>query len=262
MAELQTADYGAERDYLHGSPHLAHPHVYHRLVDRIRSLVRLHLDRTGRCRVVELGAGHGGFTDPVLALGAEVVVTEMSEPSFELLAERYRCNPKASAVHDLDGTAVIDHCTDADLVLCVSLLHHVPDYQGLVAAMVERLPAGGSFACYQDPMWYPRRTSVELARERWAYYAWRITQGNLRRALATRMRRARGRLDEANPADMVEYHVVRDGVDEEALRELLAKSFNNVTLLPYWSTQSRALQYLGERRGWRSTFGIEAIGRV
>ena len=53
---------------------------------------------------------------------------------------------------------------------------------------------------------------------------------------------------------------MREGVDEEAIRALLAEQFD-VEVFTYWSTQSplwhRALQ--GSRL--RSDFGVEATGR-
>jgi hypothetical protein len=61
---------------------------------------------------------------------------------------------------------------------------------------------------------------------------------------------------------MVEYHVVRNGVDEEALQRLLAPVFQEVKLHRYWSTQSALLQSVGERFGWQAAFGILASNRV
>jgi hypothetical protein len=57
---------------------------------------------------------------------------------------------------------------------------------------------------------------------------------------------------------MVEYHVVRDGVDEQAIVDLLAPMFERVELFTYWSTQSRAAQAIGRRLGLVNTFGVAA----
>jgi hypothetical protein len=59
---------------------------------------------------------------------------------------------------------------------------------------------------------------------------------------------------------MVEYHVVRNGVDESAIRDLLLEKFGDVRILPYWSNQSAAVQWLGTRLRLRNTFGILATG--
>ncbi|MFF4549937.1 hypothetical protein [Streptomyces sp. NPDC001435] len=52
-----------------------------------------------------MGAGHGTFTDHLLAAGAEVEVTEMSAPSAQALRHKFRNNPRVSVVHDPDGGA-------------------------------------------------------------------------------------------------------------------------------------------------------------
>jgi hypothetical protein len=69
-----------------------------------------------------------------------------------------------------------------------------------------------------------------------------------------------GSLDETNPADMVEYHVVRSGVDEEGVLEFARGAFTEAELIPYWSSQLGLVQRLGERSGLRSSFGLVAHG--
>jgi hypothetical protein len=55
--------------------------------------------------------------------------------------------------------------------------------------------------------------------------------------------------------------VVREGVDSEAIADLLRPSFEAVEVVSYWSTYNRALQAAGERLGLVSSFGILASGR-
>jgi hypothetical protein len=57
---------------------------------------------------------------------------------------------------------------------------------------------------------------------------------------------------------MVEYHVVRNGVDERALRALLDPSFGEVHVIPYWSNQARVAQRLGRRLGLANQFALVA----
>src|SRR6185503_12413538 len=120
---------------------------------------------------------------------------------------------------------------------------------------------GGAFLSAQDPLWYPRRSHMSMNLDRSAYFLWRLGQGRLRRGLTTRLRRMRGVYDATNEADMVEYHVVRDGVDEDALRDLLAPAFDAVEVQRYWSTQSGLLQAFGERFCPPTTFGLVARNR-
>ena len=70
----------------------------------------------------------------------------------------------------------------------------------------------------------------------------------------------RGTFDETNPSDMVEYHVVRNGVDEEAVLSFTHGAFAEVALIQYWSSQLRVAQRFGERLGLHSSFGMVAHG--
>jgi hypothetical protein len=70
----------------------------------------------------------------------------------------------------------------------------------------------------------------------------------------------RGIFDGTNPSDMVEYHVVREGVDEEAVLSLARERFAESALIPYWSSHLNITQNLGERLGLLSSFGLAARG--
>jgi hypothetical protein len=61
---------------------------------------------------------------------------------------------------------------------------------------------------------------------------------------------------------MVEFHVVRQGVDDKAIEELLAPLFEEIAVSHYWSTQSGLLQRLGDRFFPPNTFGIAARRRI
>jgi len=262
MADVQEKAHGAGHDYDAGSPHLRHPRLRNEMIERIRTLVSAQYERRGSCRVLEIGAGHGSFTDHVAAMGAQVTVTEMSRPSLEHLRARFSHNPAVRLLYDADGEAVFGDDTVYDLVLCISVLHHIPDYLRFVERLVGRIGPGGSFASFQDPLWYPRRGRANMALDKGAYYAWRLGQRNIWQGVGTRLRRARGVLDESNPADMVEYHVVRDGVDDVALHDLLAPGFRSVERWTYWSTQAPLLQRVGTTLGARTTFGLVAQDRL
>src|SRR5687767_6858712 len=89
MANLQEADYGADRDYEYGSPHLLHNQLRSRIEDSVTRLVRDIVADHGSCHVLEVGAGHGSFTDTMVAAGAKVTVTEMSAPSMAVLERKF-----------------------------------------------------------------------------------------------------------------------------------------------------------------------------
>lgn len=261
VQELQETVYGEEVDYRVGSPHLAHWQLYDRLVEVLRDHVRGLAERGLPLDALEIGAGHGGYTEPALAAGCSVTAVEMSRPSLAELTRRLGTNDRFRGVFDAEGrlAGVGDGFS---LALCVSVLHHIPDYLSFVDTVVDRLAPGGTFLALQDPLWYPRADRSARLLDRGSYYVWRLGQGNVARGLETLSRRVRGRYDETEPADMVEYHVVRQGVDESALLDRLRPRFTAVELQPYWSSQLSAGQRLGDRLGLSNTFGISAVGRL
>lgn len=259
MAELQGAFHGDSHDYAVGSPHLRHTALFDRVDGAITEVISAIVSRQGTCEVLEVGAGHGTFTESALVSGARVTVTEMSRPSVEFLKRKFDDNPSVTIVYDEDGEEAFRRQHQYDVVLFISVLHHIPDYLGSVRRIMgELIRSGGAIVMYQDPLWYPRQSRTARVASWASYFAWRITQGELKRGLGTRWRRLSGQFDESNMSDMVEYHVVRQGVDDKALRTLLNESFESVVRDAYWSTQSPALQALGAGRFPPNTFGIVA----
>ena len=248
-------------DYRLGSPHLTHWSLYERLVGIVRNCIGdLNAAGVGQ-DVLEIGAGHGGYTEPVLAAGCRVTAVEASRPSLRTLERRYGGNPRFQAVFDSDGS-LDDVSGTFSLVLIVSVLHHIPDYVSFLERVTRLLAPNGSLLTLQDPLWYSRLARSTRTVDRSGYYMWRLGQGNSRQAIRTLTRRVRGVHDPTNPADMVEYHVVRDGVDELAVSEALKERFHSVDLLPYWSNQLGVFQKLGDRMHLANTFGVLATGYV
>ena len=255
----QDGAHGDGHDYTAGSPHLRHAALRKRIDSRITGAVTETLQRQDECAVLEIGAGHGFFTDTVLAAGGTVNVTEMSRASFDYLAERYRDVDAVRVVYDCDGKAPFIDEAQYDVILLISVIHHIPDYLGVITRLCDTvLRPGGTVVTFQDPVWYPRQQRWERLLSWGSYFAWRITQGELRRGLATRWRRLRGVYSDSEPSDLVEYHVVRQGVDDLAIRDLLRERFANVEVDRYFSTQSPQLQLLCEKYVPPNTFGIVA----
>ena len=260
-AKAQETTYGPGTDYVAGSPHLNHAQLHSWILGRMRGLVEGATARPAQRRILEVGGGHGTFTEYLADMGAEVTVTEISKASADVLTRRFRRSAAVHVMYDPDGEAIFDLPVDFDVAFCVSVLHHIPDYLRFISRLSQLIRVGGSFATYQDPDWYPRRRRGDSLADRAAYFAWRVTQGNLQAGARTRLRRMRGRYDDSLAADMTEYHVVRQGVDDLALADLLRSRFGEVKLVRYWSTQAAVLQRLGEHLGVRNTFSVEATDR-
>ncbi len=256
---VQEAFYGEVLDYRVGSPHLAHWSLYDRLVSLLRREITDLATRGLPMKVLEVGAGHGGYTEPALAAGCRLTATDMSRSSVERLRFLYGTNEAFQAIHDPDGSLAPVNDRFA-LILFVSVIHHVPDYLGLLDRASRLLLPGGALLTLQDPIWYSRVGRLVHVLDRVGYLTWRLGRGKYRQGLATAARRIRGRYDESKPSDMVEYHVVRHGVDEESIARLLENRFERVTVIRYWSNQLSAMQWLGDRLKVVNTFALNARG--
>lgn len=261
VRESQDASHGAGHDYVAGSPHLRHAVLRDRIAAQIGAVVAETIARNGSCHVLEIGAGHGPLTSILLAAGARVTVTETSHASYQYLVDTFGSRDDVTALFDSTGEEVFEHEGGFDGVICVSLLHHVPDYVTFVDRLSDLVAPGGWFYSVQDPTYYPRRKRRVHVAGRGTYFLWRLGQGDVRRGLATRWRRLRGVWSEDEPSDLVEYHVVRDGVDEQALVDGLKPRYDDVELFTYWSTQSPVFQRMFNRFDLPTDFGLIARGR-
>lgn len=259
VTAAQDIAHDAAHDYAKGSPHLAHPRLRAEIEGRLRRLVRDLIARNGSCRVLEVGAGHGTFTQLLLDAGAEVVVTEVSSASADHLRRVFAGDDRVEVRHDESGDDILRGEEEWDAAVMISVLHHIPDYLAFLDRLQGHISSGGAIFTAQDPLWYPRRTRPSHWASRGSYFVWRLAQGSYRQGLATRLRRLRRVYDHTAPSDLVEYHVMRQGVDEEAIRLLLAEQFD-VEVFCYWSSQGAFFHRAFEHTRLRSDFGVVATG--
>lgn len=256
VVAAQDAGHGEGHDYDKGSPHLRHATLRTMVEARLSGVVEEIVEATGQCRVLEVGAGHGTFTRLLLEAGATVTVTEASSASAQHLRETF--GEKIEVIHDETGEGVLGSAREWDLAVMTAVLHHIPDYLAFLDRLTGLLAPGGAIFTVADPLYYPRMPQRTHRTVRGMYLVWRVFQGDFRRGLATRWRRLRGVYDDTNPSDLVEYHVVRDGVDEESIRELLAPRFDDVEVFTYWASQAPVFQKWGERTSMVCDFGVVA----
>ncbi len=259
VVAAQDAGHAHGHDYDKGSPHLRHTTLRTMVEGRLRELVAALIAETGECRVLEVGAGHGTFTRCLLDAGASVTVTEASSASAEQLRETF--GDQVEVIYDETGEGILESGREWDLAVMTAVLHHIPDYLAFLDRLCGLLRTGGALFTVADPLYYPRMSKRTHRTVRGMYLAWRVFQGDFRRGLATRVRRLRGVYDDTNPSDLVEYHVVRDGVDEESIRELLAPRFASFEIFSYWASQAPIFQKWGERTSMVCDFGLAASGK-
>ncbi|MGB0120597.1 MAG: class I SAM-dependent methyltransferase [Solirubrobacterales bacterium] len=257
----QQEHYGRDYDYSKGSPHLRYQHLYESLTGRIKLEVEQATEPGRTAEVLEIGAGDGSVTTRLLELGYSVTGTEMSEDSVAAMKSRFSGNEGFRALLDAEGDLEVLGGDRFNAVLFASVLHHIPDYLASLKLVTENhLEPGASLISIQDPLWYPRQSRFTNLTTRLAYLSWRVTQGEFLRGVKTRLGRLRRGISEESAGDVIEYHVVRDGVDELAISEQLKADFESVEIHRYWSSQGPPQQWLGERLGLVNTFAIFASG--
>ena len=144
------------------SPHLRHSSIVELLSSRLSSSIRDAFLAGLPPTLLEIGAGHGGYTERALAAGCSVTATEMSRASLVALDEKFTFNEEFRGVFDGDGSLAAIGSDRYSIILCSSVLHHIPDYIKFIEECVfEHLEVGGIFLSFQDPLWYPRVGRLE-----------------------------------------------------------------------------------------------------
>jgi hypothetical protein len=91
-----------------------------------------------------------------------------------------------------------------------------------------------------------------------AYFSWRVFQGDFFGGVSRALRRARGIYLDDCPADNTEYHVVRNGVDQDEIVALLSTKGFECKIVRYFSTQGSLFQPVGVALGFENTFSVIA----
>lgn len=256
---LQESHYAEDTDYWSGSPHLKHPKLHQWLISVVSDEIDSANERSDDRGILEVGGGDGAITVALLAAGYKVTSSDMSNASVERMRKRFRNNDRFEGIYDPAGDLEVLGDRRFSAVLFASVLHHIPDYLTAIDRVTDRhLVKGGSFISFQDPLWYARQPALTNRIASASFLSWRITQGELLTGFKSQLRRRTAGPDEGNSRDSVEYHVIREGVDELAIENQLAACFESVRRFDYWSSQGFAQQLLGERLGLTNTFAITA----
>lgn len=258
-ANVAAYDEVMTRDYVRAAPHLKHPSLRRRQQMLIARTVERARASVAEPRVLDLGAGEGSVTRAFLEHGAAVTAVDLSHSQLAALEARCQAFAPRLQTHCAEVDAFLGSAAGPwDIVVATSFLHHVPDYLALVARLTPLLAPGGQLFTFQDPLRYDSLTPFTRTFSTATYGVWRLAQGDVARGIGRRLRRARGVYLDDSVHDNSEFHVTRGGVDQEALVAHLTQSGFEVDLVPYFSTQAPAFQWLGDRIGLENTFALLA----
>lgn len=262
LANVSTYDAEATREYIDGAPHIKHDalrNLYGKLVVQVFDSAKKH---TKTPKVLDLGAGEGSVTLPFLELGAKVVAVDISNSQLDAL--KIKCERFGDMLEvrceDINVT-LKDKSEKYDIIVVNSFLHHVPDYMGMIREAVTTLSPYGQFFSFQDPLRYDTVGKISTTFGKLAYFSWRVFKGDVIGGLKRRIRRARGIYLEDSVHDNAEYHVTRNGVDQDAIRRLCEEQGFDCSIVSYFSTQSRFFQPIGAVLGMKNTFAVVAQKR-
>lgn len=262
LANVESYDRDKTRKYIDGACHIKHAELrarYRRLVVEIYDAACSFISQP---RVLDLGAGQGSATLPFLELGAKTTAVDISETQLDAL--RTRCSLFANNLTvywgDINDATkeFLDKRCQYDIIVANSFLHHIPDYIGLIRQCSKILSPHGQFFSFQDPIKYASLGKFTKLFTKIAYFSWRIFKGDVIRGMQRRVRRSRGIYFDDCPQDNSEYHVVRGGVDQDAIAELFKELGFECQIIPYFSTQSRFWQPIGSAIKAYNTFSVIA----
>lgn len=256
--------YGSKdpKAYVNGAPHVKHAalrELYGKLVLEVFDDAKQHSPTP---RVLDLGAGEGSVTLPFLELGAQVVAVDISSRQLAALGEKCQRFGGMLETRCEDISEILAReSAPFDIIAVNSFLHHVPDYLAIIDKAVAVLAPHGQFFSFQDPLRYdtvgrPTRIFTDVA-----YVSWRLSKGfrgDIVGGIRRRLRRKRGIYLEESVQDSVEYHVIRNGVDQDAIRSFFEQRGFQCRIVKYFSTQSRLFQPLGTALGIENMFAVIA----
>lgn len=260
-ALMNATAYDAEaiKKYIDGAPHLKHTSlrkIYNEMLAGVYSFAK---KSTNIPKVLDLGAGDGSVTLSFLEFGAEVIAVDMSKDQLDVLNSRCARFGDRLEVRCEDINQTLEkEDIQCDIIVANSLIHHIPDYFGMIQKAIDILKPDGQFFSFQDPLYYDTLGVINRVFSKLSYYFWRFFKGDLVGGFRRYVRRSRGVYLDDSKEDNTEYHVVRGGVDQEAIRNLFIKNGFSCDIVRYFSTQSVCFQFVGEKLGFKNTFAVIA----
>jgi SAM-dependent methyltransferase len=240
------------------SPHLAHP-TLRALWSRLAVSAYQTAARDAEVpSVLDLGAGDGSSSLVFLEQGAAVTAVDASAEQLRRLCQSGLAPERLAIRQQSVEDYLRENRRTHDIIVASSFLHHVPDYLALVTSMAGLAAPHGQILLFQDPLRYDTQGRFTRSFDILSYAFWRMFQPDFLGGVKRRLRRMRGIYLEDCPQDNVEYHVTRNGVDQDAIAALLREFGFKVEIIRYWSQQSALFQSLGTWAQLENCFGIVA----
>ncbi|MDY6894104.1 MAG: class I SAM-dependent methyltransferase [Thermotogota bacterium] len=257
LANISAYDAEATQKYIDGAPHIKHESLRNLYASLVVQVFDNACQHTRIPLVLDLGAGEGSVTLPFLELGARVVAVDISTSQLHSLQNKCKHFGDMLQVRCEDINDTLQEIRETyDIVAINSFLHHIPDYLSLIKEAASVLNPYGQIFTFQDPLRYDSLGKVTNMFSKLSYLFWRIFQGDIVEGLRRRIRRSQGVYLENSVHDNTEYHVIRNGVDQDSLRRVLEELGFDCTIVSYFSTQSRLFQLVGSVLGLKNTFAI------
>lgn len=245
--------------YIEGAPHLMHKQIYDIYQNLIKLLITDLFKHIKKPDLLDLGAGEGTVTLQFLEYGFYVSAVDSSHTQLKVLQEKCKkYNSNLRLYNDDVFNLLKNHKKKYDVIAINSFLHHIPNYILLINLASQLVKDGGFIFTFQDPMRYDKLPKYHFIFSNIFYYSWRIFQGDFLNGLRRKIRRSKGIYYEDSIYDNAEYHVTRNGVDQDKLMKTLSQKGFEPKLIEYFSTQSSFFQKLGSLMKIKNTFGIIA----
>ena len=263
LANISAYDPEGTRKYIDGAPHIKHASLRALYANLLVQVYDFAKEYTAVPRVLDLGAGEGSVTLPFLELGATVTAVDISSSQLNLLQSKcehfsdrleVRCEDVADTLKRKDS--------NYDIIVANSFLHHIPDYLSMIREAITLLTPWGQFFSFQDPLRYDSVGKFTMIFSTLAYFSWRVFKGDVVGGFKRRLRRMRGIYLEDSIHDNAEYHVTRNGVDQDAICRLFEDCGFDCNIVRYFSTQSRLFQPIGSALVLKNTFAVIARRRT
>jgi SAM-dependent methyltransferase len=213
--------------------HVAFPHYARRVqshLDRIQQLLPKHATD---CTAIDAGAGTGYFTWFLFNAGFKVKAIEVSAAMRSELSQRILPSAllgfdEREDVEYLYGQLEIVNADIAeylaetpeqvDLISFVSVLHHIYDYQQVLALAASKLAPGGVLYSTCDPI-PSQRPAAAKALHVVDKLAYALGHPGI---IARRLTRSTAPQPESDASmELAEYHAMRNGLDLDAIQKTL-----------------------------------------